>query len=91
MPVFTINSEAVSFSRVFGGYDPNKPGTACEIASNNEFLGFIPEGTTLSDTSKIYEDPSGTIEAPSGWYSNGIISRYWDNDLGTFTSDVTCS
>jgi len=90
MSVFTINSEALSFLKVTGGYDANKFDGACNIASKNDFLGYIPEGTTLSDTPKIYEDPSGTIKAPSGWYSNEIISRYWDNDSGTFTSDMTC-
>lgn len=90
MAVFTINSEALAFLRVTGGFEENKYDGACNLAPNNDFLGYIPEGTTLANTPAIYEDASGNIKAPSGWYSDETISRYWDNDSGTFTSDMTC-
>jgi hypothetical protein len=57
-----------------------------------QYLPFSPEdGPTLNTATKLYNNSSGTNLANSGWYSNEVVSRYWDADTETLGSIASCT
>ena len=47
---------------------------------------YYADDDLLHFATTLYSDQNGTL-ADDGWYSNGVIARYWDgNDLGAFES-----
>jgi len=48
-----------------------------------DFLNF-------AQTTKIYSDSSCTTFAPQGYYSNGVITRYWDPTLKQLLKSTSC-
>lgn len=89
MAIFTINTNSVNFIELSGGYEVTKFDAAC-LTTPFVTIGYIPNGTTLATTNVIYRDFEGTVFSVSGWYSNGVISRYWDSSTTEFTSQMSC-
>lgn len=57
---------------------------------NNGFVSifYIPTGEFFNETTVLKRNPSGTLNAFAGYYSDGVSSRYWNGS--SFTQDWLC-
>jgi hypothetical protein len=56
----------------------------------NRATYYTFDGSSFASTNGLNQTPICTQRASSGWYSNGIISRYFDNATGNFNTPVGC-
>lgn len=52
-------------------------------------IRYIPNGQSFSNATQLFTNSTGTTNAPSNWYSNGSIARYWNGS--SFTATENCS
>ncbi len=53
--------------------------TSCTVFNDGFFETlYIPQGQNFSNATNLYVNSTGTIDAGSGWYSNGVIARNWN-------------
>lgn len=67
-----------SLNPIFTGYDQYSSNSACAFADTRTVWG---NGTTLSNSGRIYRNSSGTLNAIRGWYvefRRDAIARYWN-------------
>ena len=66
------------------GYSTIRVSNACRALPTQ----FYADGSDLSSATIIYMDNNGDIIALAGWFSDGVIARYWDglafSGLNTF-------
>ena len=78
----------VTYDQIFLIYDMSSPSTACDLGGeSNPF--YILTGDSFTSATYLYSD-EGVTYAPSGFYSNGSLYRYWDSSSTTFGSFQTC-
>ena len=68
-------------------YSQYQASTACSTYSIIRYS----DSQYLNLSTVLYVNPSGTYLAPSGYYSNGVIVRYWDASSSTLGSIVSCT
>jgi hypothetical protein len=88
-PVLNIEAITLRYNEFDGGASCGATG-ATYYANNAISLGF--EGII-----DLFQNESGDVLADSGWYSNGTIVRYWNNNSGgelsnpAFTQQFDCA
>ena len=60
--------------------------SACGYAITNPSTYYLTGSSNLSSATGIYTNSAGTTQAPSGYYSDGSIYRYWNGS--TFTGST---
>ena len=65
-------------------------------AANSLYGEFTPqfdedEAPQLFSVTALYNNSTGTTLAPTGFYSNGVIVRYWDADQETLGAAAACN
>ncbi len=71
-------------------YSPYSATVAC--STSNTATLFLDD-SQLNFATEIYTDSEGDNLAPTGYYSNGVIVRYWSNlgGVGTLGATVSCT
>ena len=64
-------------------------GGACSIIKGEYETVYIPSGSVFATTTDVYSNALGTINAGSGWYSDGDVAREWDGSAFV-GSNVNC-
>jgi len=83
-------SPPVSCTNTSFGYNRLNYTTACSNFNYNILTGVGMEGSTLADATSLKRaDCSNTILAAAGYYSNGVIVRYWNGSA--FTTQFDCN
>lgn len=86
--VFTLTQAAnpgVATTPVLLGYSNVNGGNSC-IAGSSTY--YIPSGQIFDTATNLYTNSSGTNPAPSGYYSDMSIWRFWSG--AAFTSSGFC-
>jgi hypothetical protein len=72
------------------GFNRTNQNTACSNYNFGTFTGVGMVGSTLADATSLKRaDCSNTILASVGFYSNGVIVRYWTGTA--FTTQFDCT
>ena len=70
------------------GTDTTETGACDEYGLGNTSTYYVPTGESFQSATGLYTNSAGTISATSGYYSDGLYSRYWNGS--TFTSTAAC-
>ena len=63
---------------------------ACNAYANNNRSTMYILGSDFNNATALYSDSSGNTVQTTGFFSNGSIVRFWDQNSETFTSNDTC-
>lgn len=64
-------------------------GAACGDVSKSTF--YLQAPSTFVNATRLYAESTLSILAPTGYYSDGNSSRYWDKVTFTFSPAVVCA
>jgi len=82
-------SPPVSCTNTSFGYNRTNYNSACSNYNFGILTGVGMVGSTLADATSLKRaDCSNTILAATGYYSNGVIARYWNGSA--FTTQFDC-
>lgn len=85
---YGYNHDASPLTRIFAGYNQFNGQFACNFGSSRTVYG---NGSGLSNSTRIYAEPSGTLLASVGYYvefRSSSIARYWNGN--NFTASQFC-
>lgn len=77
-------------NKVYLGYDPKIEIcglNSIDSPSSNKFINT----TSFKSSSLLFNDVFGEIRAESGYYSDGVVTKYWDRSLSKYTTLTYCN
>lgn len=82
----TYEEEPVTTKQITLSHDSGSQSNACKkYGAGTTSTYYIQETATFSSALEVYTNADEEL-APSGWYSNGSIARYWNGTAFTTTS-----
>ena len=77
-----------NYSHVQFNFTRLKKSSSSSAVCSGAYLNFYLDGTTLLNSTKLYNNSAGTSTGAASWYSDGSKKRYWNGI--TFGSSSNC-